>query len=257
MNDIDIVTIKQMDIKGAYIIDGFPGVGLVGSIAANYLVSFLNLELIAVIDSMTFPAMSLVRDGTPNSPVRIYAGPIGKEGKDKIVVFVSEFQPPVDIIKPLAKAMMDWMDENKCKMVISPEGMPIPQGKPGEESPDIDPDTVMGVGSTTIASGVIEEKGISKLETGIIMGLTGVLLNEGVNRDIDVITLFSWAHAEYPDARAAALCISAIDKILLQVDLDIKPLISEAETIENHLKQIYKNAGKEQQITQSKSIMYG
>jgi uncharacterized protein len=257
MNGIDIITIKQMDIKGAYVIDGFPSVGLVGSIAANYLVSYLELDLIAVMDSTTFPAMSLVRDAVPYSPVRVYGGTIGEKGEDSIVVFVSEFQPPPETIKALAKTIMDWVEENRCRMLISPEGMLIPQENVGVESPDLDIDKVMGCGSNPSTTGILEEKGIDKFETGIIMGLAGVLLNEGVNRDIDVITILSWAHAEYPDARAAALCISAIDKILLQVELDIKPLIKEAEVIENHLKQVYKNAGKEQEIPKSKSIMYG
>jgi uncharacterized protein len=257
MNGIDILTIKHMDIKDAYVIDGFPSVGLVGSIAANYLVSFLDLDLIAIIDSMTFPAMSLVREGVPQSPVRIYGGPMGEKGEDKIVVLVSEFQPPPEIVKPLAATLMDWVEFNKCRMVISPEGMIMPPDKEGAKDPSFDSGKVFGVGSTPAASNLLKEHHIPPFETGIIMGLSGVLLNEGVNRDMDVITILSWAHAEYPDARAAAACISAIDKMLLQVEFDIKPLISEAEIIEKHLKQIYKNAGKEQEIPKSKSIMYG
>jgi uncharacterized protein len=254
MNGIDIITIKQMDVRGAYVIDGFPSVGLVGSIAANYLVSFLDLELIGVLDSLTFPAMSLIRDGIPYSPVRIYGGDMGEGGQDKIVVFVSEFQPPPEIIKSLAVTLMDWVEANKCRMVISPEGMVMPQGK--SEDPDSISDNVSGAGSTPQMADLLRKHEIPLFETGIIMGLAGVLLNEGVNRDIDVVTILSWAHAEYPDARAAAACISAIDKILLQVELDIKPLITEAEVIENHLKQLYRTAGKEQEIPKSKSIMY-
>ncbi|NYT11655.1 MAG: proteasome assembly chaperone family protein [Methanomassiliicoccales archaeon] len=254
MNGIDIIPIKQMDVKGAYVIDGFPSVGLVGSIAANYLVSFLELDLIGVLDSMTFPAMSLVREGIPYSPVRIYGGKIGEGGQDKIVVFVSEFQPPPEIIKPLATTLMDWVEVNKCRMVISPEGMILPQGK--NEDPGSISDNIFGIGSTQQMTDLLKEHDIPLFETGIIMGLAGVLLNEGVNRDIGVVTILSWAHAEYPDARAAAACISAIDKILLQVELDIKPLITEAEVIEKHLKQLYKTAGKEQEIPKSKSIMY-
>lgn len=257
MNGIDILTIKHMDIKDAYVIDGFPSVGLVGSIAANYLVSYLDLDIIAIIDAVTFPAMSLVREGVPHSPVRIYGGTMGKRSEDKIVVFVSEFQLPPEIVKPLASTLMDWVEFNKCKMVISPEGMIIPPDKEGVKEASFDTGKVFGVGSTPLASKLLKEHDIPLFETGIIMGLSGVLLNEGINRDMDVITILSWAHAEYPDARAAAACISAIDKMLLQVEFDIKPLISEAEIIEKHLKQIYKNAGKEQEIPKSKSIMYG
>ncbi len=123
MNGIDIIDIKETNIKGAYVIDGFPSVGLVGSIVANYLVSFLKLEQIAMVDSVYFPAISLIRDELPLSPVRVYSGAFGNRGQEKIVVFVSEFQPAQEILKPLAIAMMDWAEDHKCKMMISPEGL--------------------------------------------------------------------------------------------------------------------------------------
>ena len=123
MNGIDIIDIKQMNIKGAYVIDGFPSVGLVGSIVANYLVSFLKLEQIAMVDSVYFPAISLIRDEMPLAPVRVYAGAFGSKGQEKIVVFVSEFQPDPEILKSLAITIMDWAEDHKCKMMISPEGL--------------------------------------------------------------------------------------------------------------------------------------
>jgi len=55
MNGIDIIDIKEKNVKDAYIIDGFPSVGLVGSIVANYLVSFLKLEQIAMMEIGLFP----------------------------------------------------------------------------------------------------------------------------------------------------------------------------------------------------------
>jgi uncharacterized protein len=258
MEGIEVIPIKQKDVKDAYVIDGFPSVGLVGSIAANYLVSYLDLELMAVMDATSFPALSLIREGIPNNPVRVYGGEIGENKVDKLVVFVSEFQPPTDLVKPLASIIMDWVEFNRCKMVISPEGMVIPPREEGEaEISSIEFGKIYGVGSTPRASKILNEHGIEKFGTGIILGLAGVLLNEGLKRDFDVVALLSWAHVEYPDARAAAACISAIDKILLHTELDTKPLIEEAELIENQLKEIYADAGKQQEISKSKSIMYG
>ena len=123
MNGIDIIDIKEKNVKGAYIIDGFPSIGLVGSIVANYLVSFLNLEQIAIVDSVYFPSISLIRNGTPTSPARVYAGQLGKHGEEKIVVFVSEFQPSPEILKSLAITITDWAVDHRCKLVISPEGL--------------------------------------------------------------------------------------------------------------------------------------
>jgi uncharacterized protein len=282
MNGIDIIDIKQVNLKGAYVIDGFPSVGLVGSIVANYLVSFLNLEQIAVIDSEYFPQVSMVRDGLPLSPVRIYAGAMGPRGQEKIAVFVSEFQPSPEVLHNLAMTIMDWVEEKKCHMVISPEGivtreeaermevkrreqeeneqmtlMAEAEDDPQAEAPE-EKIIVYGVGSTPSARTVLKQNDVPVFENGIISGLAGVLLNEGVARDTDVLALLAEAHAEFPDARAAAAIMEIIDKFLLHVELDTKPLLEEAALIENTLKEITKKAMKEEETSRTRtSVMYG
>src|SRR5439155_1574209 len=72
---IQIYDLKRMDLRGATVIDGFPSVGLVSSIVANYLINALNLVQIGIMDSVYFPTVALVSDGQPMNPVRIYAGP--------------------------------------------------------------------------------------------------------------------------------------------------------------------------------------
>ena len=281
MNGIDIIEIKEKNIKGAYVIDGFPSVGLVGSIVANYMVSFLNLEQIAVVDSVYFPSISLIRDGIPLSPVRIYAGALGTKGQDKIVVFVSEFQPAQDILKSLAITMMDWVEDHRCKAVISPEGLLSkdesdridayakgaqamddvaelsinPRDKPSKEST---PTSVWGVGSTPNARAMLKQIEVKTFENGMIAGFAGLLLNEGVARDFDVITLLAEAHAEFPDARAAADILTVMDRMLMHVELDLKPLLEEAALIEETLKEIHKKATAEEDSAKKRSgYMYG
>ena len=55
MSYIKIIEIEEMNLRGAYVLDGFPSIGLVGSIVANYIVGSLGLRQIAVVDSDTFP----------------------------------------------------------------------------------------------------------------------------------------------------------------------------------------------------------
>ncbi|MDD1771188.1 MAG: PAC2 family protein [Methanomassiliicoccales archaeon] len=280
MNGIDIIDIKEKNVKGAYIIDGFPSIGLVGSIVANYLVSFLNLEQIAIVDSVYFPSISLIRDGTPMSPARVYAGQLGKHGEEKIVVFVSEFQPSPEILKSLAITITDWAVEHRCKMIISPEGLLSKEESerlqrmakaaareetieelelnvadvPSTESLGA---TVFGVGSTPEVRAVLKEIGVKPFESGVVAGLAGMLLNEGVARDFPVMTLLAEAHAEYPDARAAAAIMTIIDKMLLHVELDLKPLLEEAGVIEETLKEIHKKATTEEEAAKKRSsVMY-
>ena len=250
---IQIYELRRMDLRGATVIDGFPSVGLVSSIVANYLINALGLVQIGIMDSPYFPTVSLVRDGKPMNPVRIYAGPRASENQDQLVVFISEFQPPPNLIKGIASTVLDWAQDQKCVQLLCPEGL-IVDRETGEERAA----EVYGIGSTDRANEVLKKNEVSMFEEGVITGVAGVLLNEGRKRDFDVITLLSEAHPDYPDARAAARVIETIDKLLLHTELDAKPLYEEAERIENQLKSIHQQTeGLKKPAAKERPSMYG
>lgn len=253
-NDVRIYELKRMDLKGATIIDGFPSVGLVSSIAANYLIKVLDMEHIGIMDSVHFPTVSLIRDAKPLSPVRIYAGRKSPSG-DQIVAFISEFQAPPNLIRPIAYTMVDWAIEQRCKMIVSPEGLVVdPELR---DSADIT-DVVFGIASTQRGRELLKQHGIQSFEEGVISGVAGVLLNEGRKRDFDVVTLLAEAHPDFPDARAAALVLEAIDDILLGIEFDAKPLFEEATRIEEHIREIQKQAVVKKEERQApRPSMYG
>ena len=227
MDDIRIYELKRVDLKGAVVIDGFPSIGLVSSIVANYLINALKLEQIGIMDSVYFPTVSLVRNSEPHNPVRIYASDkLGEsEEGERVVAFISEFQPPPNMVKAIASTILDWAIEQKCGVLISPEGLVV-EREEGEE-PDGDGAkemvSVYGVGSTGRAREMLDKQGITTFEEGVITGVAGVLLNEGKRRDFDVLSLLAEAHPDYPDARAAAKIIETIDKMLLHIQIDAAP----------------------------------
>jgi len=261
MSDIRIYELKKTNLRGATVIDGFPSIGLVSSIVANYLVNALELEQIGIMDSSFFPSISLIRNAQPLNTVRIYASErirgTDEEDVDQIVVFISEFQPPPNLIKPISSAILDWIQEQRCSMLISPEGLVIerPEEDMGEEEQeqekaegdnDIEAKIrnleLFGVGSTPTARKLLEDHDISPFVEGVITGVAGVLLNEGKRRDFDVVSLLAEAHSNYPDARAAARIIEVLDRLVLNIHIDSKPLYKEAEAIEMQIKSIRSQA---------------
>ncbi len=228
--DVEIYEIKKMNLRDGILIDGFPSVGLVSSIVANYIIDSLKLEQIAIVDSPYFPALSLVRDNIPLSPVRVYGGAVKDELK--VAVFVSEFQIPVNLLKPLASLMLDWADEQKISTVVSPEGLIQ------EKKEEVD---VYAVASTEYARRKLPDY-VLNFEEGVITGVTGVLLTEGRKRSTDVIALLAEAHPDYPDARAAAKIVEVLNHMFRGVKIDPKPLYEEAEKIEKNISQIRKQA---------------
>src|SRR5580700_404918 len=248
---VKIYEVKRVDVEGAIVIDGFPSVGLVSSIVANYLIDTLEMEQIGIVESPAFPTVSLVRNGNPQHPVRIYAGhpPQDRAGRvaDKIVAFVSEFHPAPAIIHPLATAILDWVQEQRCGMLVSPEGLVVdrPAGpSTGQKPMKLSDVKIYGVASTRKARELYIEPNMSLFQEGVITGIAGVLLNEGRRRGFDVLTFLAEAQSDYPDARAAAKVIETINHILLRSPLDPVPLYHEAERIEQQLRSIQKRAAE-------------
>lgn len=232
MERVEIHELKEVELQRSTLIDGFPSVGLVSSIVANYLVEMLDMEQIGIMDSPQFPTVALVKDGVPLNPVRIYAG---DSGGGKVVIFLSEFQPHVGMIKGIAEAVLDWAKAKGCSLLICPEGLIVDRNEASGEEVH-----VYGIGSTPRAHGMLTEKGVRIFEEGVITGVAGVLLNEGRKRGFDVISLLSEAHPDFPDARAAARVIEIIDRLLLRMDLDTGPLYEEAGRIEEQLRSIHR-----------------
>ena len=240
-NSITIRNIAEHNLKGAVLIDGFPGVGLVGTIVANFLINTLKLEQIGVIDSYKFPAISVIKDGEPHNPMRLYSGEqICNDGTcNQVVVCVSEFTPPTEITKDLVYSLMDWAENNGCTKIISAEGFSTGPKADGEKN------DVYGVASSSGARTWIKDAKVKPFTYGTVGGITGSLLNEGKIRKLNVLGLLAEVTEDAPDAMAAANVIKAIDELLLAIDLDPEPLLKEAQNLEKEVKNVRDQAPPE------------
>jgi uncharacterized protein len=235
LNDVQIIDFEDTDLKGATVIAGFPSIGLVSTIVANYVIDALNLKQIGALNSPQFPTLSVVHTGEPLSPVRVYGGTISNG--QKLVVFVSEFKPKPNLINDLSDTIIEWVKKKGCILVISPEGMVV-EGKAPDEDAVSD---AYAIGSTEQARMMLREKKIPEFKNGIIAGVSGVLLNKGKQDHINVISILAEAHPNYPDARAAASALNVIGTVV-GVEINVVPLYDEAERIEKQLQKFHKQA---------------
>jgi len=244
MGEIEIYELRRVDLRDAVVIDGFPSVGLVSSIVANYLIALLKMEYIAVMDSDMFPTVSLIKDSEPLGPARVYARPNLKPGEQQVVVFSTELQPSANLLRPIGTSIIDYAQEQKCRLVISAGGLIVERGEDDEPDADVGEIAVYGIGSTEEAQKLLMQADAEPFVEGVISGTAGVLLNEGKRRGMDVITLLAEARPDMADARAAALILAAIDQMILHMHLNVEPLCKEAERLEAQLKVLHKDAQK-------------
>ena len=201
----------------------------------------LKLDQIGIIDGPFFPSISIIKDGIPNHPMRLYAGEqVCNDGKcNQLVICVSDFVPPAAATRQLVNCIFDWAREKGCSSFITAEGFSV---SPNNEEKD---SIIYGITSTESSKHLIENANVTPFEFGTIGGFTGVMLNEGRLRSTSVLGLLAEVEEDVPDARAASKIIEAIDKLLLEIKLDPKPLLEEAVSLEKELQKVTEQVPKE------------
>ena len=230
---------KEVDLSNSMLVVAFPTVGLISSIAGRFIIDSLKLDEIGTIVSKHFMPATVIHNSNPSPPVRIYAGKkmCGPEDScEQLAVIISEFMPPLGIIKPLVDRIFDWSEEKDCRIITALEGThAIGKRKEGDLQ-------VYGVGSTPEMKNVLKKYNIKQTQEGMITGVTGVLLYSGALINRDVICLLSEAHASYPDSRAAGNLLEKLDILLPGIKIDPAPLYEAAEGIEKDIRQFMKQS---------------
>jgi len=232
MAEVEVRTLKEVDLKGGTVVAAFPSVGLVSTITATYLITNLPVDQVTALESPDFPSLSMIYAKKPKFPARVYAS-----RAQKLAIFICEMPLPMSTHRPVAYALLKWARDHGCRQIVPLEGLPADLDAPMAAEP-----AVWAIGSTDRARAELEKRGLPQLETGMITGVTGVLLNEGRWRDADVIALLAEARMTLPDARAAVSLVHALDTLLPEISIDLKPLQEQAKSLEDHLMRLKEQA---------------
>ncbi|MCI4371091.1 MAG: PAC2 family protein [Thermoplasmata archaeon] len=218
-------TLKDVDLKGGTVVAAFPSVGLVSTIVATYLITMSPMDQVTALESADFPSVSMIYAKKPKFPARVYAS-----RAQKLAVFICEMPLPMSTHRPVAYALLKWAADHGARQIVPLEGLPADLDSPVASSPP-----VWGVGSTDRARAELDKHKIQQLESGMIAGVTAVLLNEGRWRNADVIALLAEARLAMPDASAAVALMRTLDELLPDVTIDLGPLQEQAKALEEQL----------------------
>ena len=225
--------------KDPIIIEGFPGFGLVGTIACEFLVDHLNTELIGKVLLEDEPAMVAIHKGKLVEPLSI-----SYNKKYNLVIVHSMTATPgsewkiSDIIISIAK-------ELNTKEIISLES--------------VNSQGIMGKPKTFYYTNdkkkdkIFKNFGLNPLKEGIIMGVSSALLLK-VDK-IPMSCIFAEAHTNLPDSKAAAEIVKVLDKYL-DLKVDYKPLLETAKQFEDKLKAILQQSKQTVENHEKKALSY-
>ena len=225
---IEIRKLKEINIEGGVVFDGFHNISLTSTIACGCFINSLKTELVGILDSPLFPPISVIYNTKPNFPARIYANE-----EKKLAFFVSEAILESSAYRQIAHTILKWSNYNKCKTVISVASREIEKEDRTKKEPSL-----YVISNSSIIMKELNDAGILSLKNGTVNGIPGVLLNESNWKNIDVVVFVVDIISGVPDFRAAANVAQVVSKIVPEAYCEIKPLIKEAENIENNLKMI-------------------
>ncbi len=235
------IKMQKKNLDGYTFIEGFPGAGLVGPMAINYLVEKLGMENIGYLESDRFPPLISIHDDVPMHPVRIYISE-----KLKLVTIFAEFAIPIEMTFELSNAVYsDIIKKGGVDRVVSISGIPTQQ----EEVPK----DVFGVASSKkLVKEVIEKNGLKPIGDGMATGVNALILGMAMNDNMDDINILVPINPALIDPEYAVLAIKSMNSIL-GVDIDTAELDKEAKLVESKVKDIIKKT-KETHETYKKSL---
>ena len=220
--EIRIKEFKPLNLEGGYLIDGFPSAGFSSAIATESMVHTSKFELAGIVDSDTFPPISIIKDGKPNYPSRIFVN-----DELKVSVFLSYLTLDQSLHKVTAKTMLKWAQKHKIELIVSSIAIKSPNGD----------EDLIGIGSTDSAREKIRNAGLKVLEHGTVPGIPGTLLNEASVTGQDVVVIIFHTNGQGPDFKSSAQLCVAMSKLIPGTSCDIPALQKEAEKAETVIKE--------------------
>jgi len=236
-NDLKIFS-KPLSSEGTAVLMGFPGSGLVGTIALQYMVDQLEFDLVGTMTSRYFPPLAMMNKGVINDPVRLYT-------KNNIAAIVADIPIHPMICYEISNGILDWLEPFKPKEVLTIAG--IVTNEPEKR--------VFGVATTPEALKRIEEHTLV-LPIGSISGIASSILTGCKIRGIPGYGLLGET-VNAPDPRSSAATIEVLNK-MYNLGLDVKPLLEQAEEIEQSMHKLSEEVQQSADTTPKKDLpMYG
>jgi uncharacterized protein (TIGR00162 family) len=234
MKDTYIKEFKQIEPNNPVLIEGLPGLGLVGKIAIRYLIKQLKAQKFAHLYSPHFPYFVLVNK---KGNVRLLRGSFyfwkNENGQNDLILFTGDSQSQtIEGQYEIAGRMLDFAQKHDVKTIVTIGGYRMEaKDKPKVFAAATAQDTL----DKALHAGAIMSGSGSP-----IVGTAGLILGLARFKKIDALCLLGETRGYLPDPLAARSVLEVL-KATFAFDADLAGLneeIAKAETMVTRLQKI-------------------
>lgn len=224
--------LSKINAKNPILLEGLPGIGNVGKIAADFMVDKLKAKKIYEIKSENFPHCVFVNEKNiiELPKIELYHKKIGSQD---IILVVGDVQPVDErSCYEFCNNLLDLLKDKKLKEIITLGGVglnEIPK-KPKLYCTGTDIKTIKKYKDTHVNSKIYGS-------VGPIMGVSGLLLGVAKEKKVPGIALLAetFGHPAYIGIQGAREILKHLNK-KLKLNLNLKELDLEIKEFEDELK---------------------
>jgi uncharacterized protein len=224
---------RQIEAKNPVLIEGLPGLGLVGKIAMRYLIKQLKAQKFAYLYSPHFPYFVLVNK---KGNVRLLRGAFyyvkNPSGENDLLLFTGDAQSQtIEGQYEIAEKMLVFAKQQNVSSIVTIGGYRMESA----EKPKV---IVAGTGQQILDKAIAAGALLSPTGSPIV-GTAGLILGLAPFKKIDALCLLGETRGYVPDPQSARSVIEVI-KGMYGFDMDMAALNDEITKAEKMLSQLQK-----------------
>ena len=243
MKKTTIVSKIKTELNNPVLIEGLPGLGIVGKIATRYLIRQLKAKKLAELYSPHFPYY--VHVGKKGN-VRLLRGvfyfwknPSG--GSDLILLTGDSQAQTIEGQYEVADSILDFAEKTGARRIITLGGY----RKEVEDTPKV----VAVSGNQKLLNEALNAGAVPSFAGNPIVGTAGLILGLAKFRTVEAICLLAETRGYLPDPKAAKSILIVLQK-LLKVEVDLSGLETEIEKSEEIVEKMVEIEKRRERDTQ-------
>jgi uncharacterized protein len=208
------------------LVEGFPGVGLVGKIATDHMIDAHGMTHYANVHCDGLPPVAVYRESeaAATTPVRLYA-----DAESDLVALRSDVPVKPGAATEVAACLGSWFDEAGLFPVFL-SGL----GREKDESPPELYGIATGDGAEALERAAVSEPA----ESGLVSGPTGAMLAAALEAGRDAVGLVVESDPQFPDPEAARVLIAEGIDPIAGIETPTDGLVEQATEIRNAKRQL-------------------
>ena len=223
----------KVELKNPILIEGLPGLGLVGKIATRYLIKKLDAKKLAYLYSPHFPYFVLVNK---KGSVRLLRGTFyflrnQTEGND-LILFTGDSQAQtIEGQYEISDCILDFARQHNVKMIVTVGGYRM-------EVKD-KPKVIAAATSEELLNEALQARAVLSSMGNPIVGTAGLILGLSRFKKIDALCLLGETRGYLPDPKAAKSVLEVL-KTMLSLNIDLAGLNEEIEKADKMITRLQK-----------------